>query len=60
MPRTSPLFRCALLLALLMVAALPAATAQAPLRTIGFMTDFDVKDDAVGICKAVMEGLLPG
>src|SRR5271154_4115258 len=43
-----------------MVAALPAATAQAPLRTIGFMTDFDVKDDAVGICKAVMEGVAPG
>jgi S-adenosylmethionine hydrolase len=37
-----------------------AATAQTPLRTIGFMTDFDVKDDAVGICKAVMEGVAPG
>jgi S-adenosylmethionine hydrolase len=36
------------------------ASAQAPLRTIGFMTDFDVKDDAVGICKAVMEGVAPG
>jgi S-adenosylmethionine hydrolase len=31
-----------------------------PLRTIGFMTDFDVKDDAVGICKAVMDGVAPG
>jgi S-adenosylmethionine hydrolase len=31
-----------------------------PLRTIGFMTDFDVRDDAVGICKAVMEGIAPG
>ncbi len=31
-----------------------------PLRTIGFMTDFDVKDDAVGLCKAVMEGIAPG
>ncbi|WP_433971571.1 SAM hydrolase/SAM-dependent halogenase family protein [Tunturiibacter lichenicola] len=30
------------------------------LRTIGFMTDFDVKDDAVGICKAVMNGVAPG
>jgi S-adenosylmethionine hydrolase len=30
------------------------------LRTIGFMTDFDVRDDAVGICKAVMEGVAPG
>src|ERR1700733_9459796 len=43
-----------------MVAALPAATAQAPLKTIGFMSDFDVRDDAVGICKAVMEGVAPG
>jgi S-adenosylmethionine hydrolase len=30
------------------------------LRTIGFMTDFDVRDDAVGICKAVMNGVAPG
>jgi S-adenosylmethionine hydrolase len=37
-----------------------AISAAAPLRTIGFMTDFDVKDDAVGICKAVMEGVAPG
>ena len=37
-----------------------AASAQTSLRTIGFMTDFDVKDDAVGICKAVMEGVAPG
>ena len=39
-----------------------AATAQrpAPTRVIGFMTDFDVKDDAVGICKAVMDGVAPG
>jgi len=59
LPRTSLLFRCALFL-VLVVAALPSATAQAPLRTIGFMTDFDVKDDAVGICKAVMEGVAPG
>lgn len=35
------------------------AGAQA-LKTIGFMSDFDVKDDAVGICKAVMEGVAPG
>jgi hypothetical protein len=27
---------------------------------IGFMTDFDVKDDAVGICRAVMDGIAPG
>ena len=34
------------------------AQAEAP-RVIGFMTDFDVKDDAVGICKAVMLGIAP-
>lgn len=32
----------------------------ATMRVIGFMTDFDVKDDAVGICKAVMDGIAPG
>jgi S-adenosylmethionine hydrolase len=39
-----------------------AAVAQppAPTKVIGFMTDFDVKDDAVGICKAVMDGVAPG
>jgi S-adenosylmethionine hydrolase len=40
---------------------LPAIAQQpAPLKVIGFMTDFDVKDDAVGICKAVMDGVAPG
>ncbi len=53
--RNAPAFL--LLFALL---GLTAATAQTPVRTIGFMTDFDVKDDAVGICKAVMEGIAPG
>ncbi len=33
---------------------------QKPLHVIGFMSDFDVKDDAIGICKAVMEGIAPG
>jgi len=37
-----------------------ASTPPVALKTIGFMTDFDVKDDAVGICKAVMEGIAPG
>jgi S-adenosylmethionine hydrolase len=37
---------------------LRAQSAPAP-RVIGFMTDFDVKDDAVGICKAVMLGIAP-
>ena len=36
------------------------AMAQQPSKVIGFMTDFDVKDDAVGICKAVMDGVAPG
>ena len=36
------------------------AMAQQPAKVIGFMTDFDVKDDAVGICKAVMDGVAPG
>jgi S-adenosylmethionine hydrolase len=40
-----------------------AAHAQTPFnptRLIGFMTDFDLKDDAVAICKAVMDGVAPG
>jgi S-adenosylmethionine hydrolase len=37
-----------------------AAQQSASARVIGFMTDFDVKDDAVGICKAVMDGIAPG
>jgi S-adenosylmethionine hydrolase len=37
-----------------------AVQAQQPVKVIGFMTDFDVKDDAVGICKAVMDGVAPG
>ena len=37
-----------------------ASTDAKALRTIGFMTDFDVRDDAVGICKAVMSGVAPG
>jgi len=36
------------------------AQQPAPTKVIGFMTDFDVKDDAVGICKAVMDGIAPG
>ncbi len=37
-----------------------AAQQPAPPRVIGFMTDFGSKDDAVGICKAVMDGVAPG
>jgi S-adenosylmethionine hydrolase len=36
------------------------APAHHDTKVIGFMTDFDVKDDAVGICKAVMDGVAPG
>jgi S-adenosylmethionine hydrolase len=36
------------------------AQQAAPTKVVGFMTDFDVKDDAVGICKAVMDGVAPG
>jgi S-adenosylmethionine hydrolase len=33
---------------------------QSQQHVVGFMTDFDVKDDAIGICKAVMETIDPG
>jgi hypothetical protein len=47
------------LLTLSLTACQSAPTPQ-PLRVIGFITDFDVKDDAIGICKAVMDGVAPG
>ena len=52
----------AALLALPLVSCNSAAPAPAPppLKVIGFISDFDVKDDAIGICKAVMEGVAPG
>jgi len=34
--------------------------AQTAMHPIVFMTDFDTKDDAVGICRGVMEGVAPG
>jgi len=50
-----------ILIAAFMAAAMAwTAAAQQPTKVIGFMTDFDVKDDAVGICKAVMDGIAPG
>jgi S-adenosylmethionine hydrolase len=49
-----------LMAAVMTLAVLLPAMAQQQLKVIGFMTDFDVKDDAVGICKAVMEGVAPG
>ena len=49
------------LLALTLTACQSAPTpAQQPLKVIGFLSDFDVKDDAIGICKAVMDGVAPG
>jgi len=48
------------LLITIALALAAAAQQSAPTRVIGFMTDFDVKDDAVGICKAVMDGVAPG
>jgi S-adenosylmethionine hydrolase len=53
--------RIGILIALAMAAAFAlAASAQQQQKVIGFMTDFDVKDDAVGICKAVMDSVAPG
>jgi hypothetical protein len=57
--RSSVSFRATLLASVLLLFALPAAFAQPAPRVIGFMTDFDVKDDAVGICKAVIFGIAP-
>jgi len=48
----------AALAAILVIAA--SAQQSAPLKVIGFMSDFDLKDDAVGLCKAVMDGVAPG
>jgi S-adenosylmethionine hydrolase len=50
------LFAVAALLLISTSAVLAQTDAE---RVIGFMTDFDVKDDAVGICKAVMLGIAP-
>jgi S-adenosylmethionine hydrolase len=60
-PRSAArLARMLFAIALLFVStsALLAQSTPAP-TVIGFMTDFDVKDDAVGICKAVMLGIAP-
>jgi S-adenosylmethionine hydrolase len=43
----------------LLLCTFPSLLAQTAPRVIGFMTDFDVKDDAVGICKAVMFSIAP-
>ena len=41
------------------VAVAQQATPAERTRVIGFITDFDVRDDAIGICKAVMVGIAP-
>ena len=51
---------CACLLVLLCLPGCHTRSPQTPSHVIGFMTDFDVKDDAVGLCKAVMDGVAPG
>jgi S-adenosylmethionine hydrolase len=48
-----------LLCALTLLAATTLPAQQHTDRVLGFMTDFDVKDDAIGICKAVMVGIDP-
>ncbi|MGB6690953.1 MAG: SAM-dependent chlorinase/fluorinase [Terracidiphilus sp.] len=49
-----------LALAVLIAGRADSKPAPPQMRVIGFMTDFDVKDDAVGICKAVVDGVAPG
>lgn len=49
-----------LLVSLFLVAISVHAVAQSPMRPIAFMTDFDTKDDAVGICRGVMDSVAPG
>jgi S-adenosylmethionine hydrolase len=52
---------CAAMLSILPAnnAATQQTTPPAQTRVIGFITDFDVRDDAIGICKAVMVGIAP-
>ena len=59
-PKTILLWAALAAAALAGTAAVAQQPAPAPTKVIGFMTDFDVKDDAVGICKAVMESVAPG
>ena len=65
MPRRLPLPSS--LLVLLLALSCPlwsvAARAQWPgpqFRTIAFLSDLDLREDSVGICKAVMNGIAPG
>lgn len=49
---------CALTLSILH-SSVAVAQQSSRTRVIGFITDFDVRDDAIGICKAVMVGIAP-
>ncbi len=51
--------RALLILAASVCLATPSFAQQA-FRTIVFMTDFGLQDDAVGICRGVMNGIAPG
>jgi S-adenosylmethionine hydrolase len=59
MRKSGKLILCAALAAALAGPSVAQQPASQPTKVIGFMTDFDVKDDAVGICKAVMVGIAP-
>ena len=52
--------KLARLLAAILLITTIAIHAQQTQHVVGFMTDFDVKDDAISICKAVMEIIDPG
>ncbi len=52
--------KLARLLSPLLIVATTLVAQQPKQHVVGFMTDFDVKDDAIGICKAVMETIDPG
>lgn len=57
--RVSRHLTCSLIALLALLSFNIGAFAQSERLTIGFLTDFDTKDDAVGICRAVMHGIAP-
>ena len=60
LPRPVVCLRNLFLIILFALAAFAAHSQDArPAHMIAFMTDFDVKDDAVGICKGVMLSIAP-
>jgi S-adenosylmethionine hydrolase len=50
---------CAALTLSMLHSSVAAAQQSSRTPVIGFITDFDVRDDAIGICKAVMVGIAP-